>query len=218
MRIRTTLVIVGLLLVNVGYAQDGSKLLLHRPQVDHRGQQIKILDAIYGQDERTCNAYRAVADVCEGQHACVVDADDNLCGNPYHNVRKDLFIAYQCGDGRRTLTVSQGNPAHVYCADSQGSAQAPGYGGDPRPPQGWRQNLIIVQQAAYGIPGAACDATARFANECDDRQSCSMRVDNGLCGDPARGERKSAEVAYWCNGRLERVSGREQQVISLNCR
>jgi hypothetical protein len=48
-------------------------------------------------------------------------------------------------------------------------------------------------------------------------RSHSFQVTNGMCGDPAHGDRKTLEVTYQCGQRDEDRSAREHQTIFLDC-
>jgi len=86
-------------------------------QTNDQRQTIRVLDAIYGQDQRICSVYEDVARQCDGQEYCEIRANNQLCGNrdPYRNVAKQLFVGFDCGDGRRSVTVDQERTATIYC-------------------------------------------------------------------------------------------------------
>jgi hypothetical protein len=74
-----------------------------------------------------------------------------------------------------------------------------------------------VIRAHYGTSSKNCDATRFVRRQGDGHRQHSFKVTNEMCGDPARGDRKTLEVAYWC-GEIERhASAREHQTIFLNC-
>ena len=211
-----TLLCLSLLVCTSALAQSSAKLLYGDPAPSTDAGVIHILDAVYGQDERLCNAQNAVASSCDNQQSCLVNADDQLCGDPYRNVRKDFFVAWDCGDGRRTLTVSEGEQAHIYCLEANGHQEE--YEPSPQPPRNWQRGRIYLEQVLYGIENSACDATERFVQSCNEKSSCNVTVTNNLCGDPARGQRKAADISYWCNGELQQLQVREKGMATLNCR
>lgn len=181
-------------------------------------QEIRILDALYGQDQQVCRAYDVVARACDGRDYCEVEADSNLCGDPYANVRKQLFIGYDCGDGRRSISVDEGQIARVYCLSpgSGGGRTTQGESGSGLP-SGWRRGAIYIEGVEYGVQGRSCDAIQPFVFACNGQPQCRLKVDNKLCGDPARGLAKAATVRYWCNERLHEETVREGQTARLDC-
>jgi hypothetical protein len=211
-----TLVCLLLLYCSGTMAQSSSKLLYgDRPPQAETGP-IQILDAVYGQDQRLCNAHEVVARSCDQQQSCRIDADDQLCGDPYRNVRKDFFVAWDCGDGRRTLTVSEGEKAHIYCLQDNGHHEDNEL--SPQPPRNWQRGRIYVAQVLYGIETSSCDATNRFVQSCNEKANCNLTINNKLCGDPAQGQRKAAAITYWCNGETQQLQVRENGTATLNCR
>ena len=214
--IATTTCCMALVYCTGTMAQSDAKLLYGDRSPRTNEGQIHILDAVYGQDERLCNARDKVANRCNDRQACRIDADNHLCGNPYGNVRKDFFVAYDCGDGRRTLTVSEGEQANIYCL--QEDRHEDGYGQPSQPPRNWRRSRIYMARALYGVDSSSCEATQHFAESCNEQNSCRVKIDNSLCGDPARGRQKAAEITYWCNGELQQLQVREKGTATLNCR
>ncbi|MEM6576608.1 MAG: hypothetical protein AAF736_20205 [Pseudomonadota bacterium] len=201
-------------------AQDNSKLLRRSDS----GERIRILDAVYGQDERICRALDAVSRSCDRRESCEVTADDRLCGNPYANVRKELFVGYDCGDGRRSITVYEGEVARIYCRTAS-VAEVVEVVEDPvpvdllqEPPPNAQRGALYIAVAEYGARDRICDAAPTLAYSCDGVERCDVPVDNDLCGDPARGTPKSLYLAYWCDGELSERDYREGQTVSLRCR
>ena len=84
----------------------------------------------------------------------------------------------------------------------------------PLPP---RAGPIHVIRATYGTESRNCDATRWTASRANGRKSHSFEVTNAMCGDPARGDRKSLEVAYRCGEIGKTASAFEHRTISLDC-
>ncbi len=210
------LVVVGGGFISAGQAQDLKLLFdsLRQPS----GQEIRILDALYGQDQQVCRAYDAVAQLCDGRDYCEIEADSRLCGDPYANVRKQLFIGYDCGDGRRSISVDEGEVARVYCIGAGGD-RGDVYRGQPGagPPQGWQRGALYVDSVRYGADGRYCDATQPFVFACNGQPRCSIRIDNRLCGDPIKGMAKAAVIRHWCNGQLREGTVKERKTAQLSC-
>jgi len=214
--LRLAAALTALMLCFTALAQDSSKLLRR----SDAGERIRILDAVYGQDERICRAEDAVARSCDRRDYCEVTADDRLCGNPYNNVSKELFVGYDCGDGRRSITVNEGEVARIYChtGSSGASVNQPIVEDRQQPPANWRRGSLYIAFADYGSGDRVCDAKPTLAYSCDEQARCAMQVNNDLCGDPARGTPKSLRVGYWCDGEMQELSGDEGATVSLTCR
>lgn len=76
---------------------------------------------------------------------------------------------------------------------------------------------IHVEDAAYGVRGATCDARRAVWQEAN--RSGAIRVGNQLCGDPARGEQKRLRVVYRCgDSEPFRAIARENETLRLSCR
>lgn len=205
---RGLLALIAVCLVGESLAQDRSKII--RRATTDVGT-IEVLDAVFGQDERVCDARDHVVRACDGRNSCEVQADSRICGDPYRGVAKELFIAYTCGDGRRTLTVSEDKPARVYCGGSVGGVTSPA----PRPRT--TRDLSIVE-VAYGANDRYCDATNAFRDACENKATCSVVINNDLCGrDPAQGRQKDAYVRYRCRGDELETVVREGDTANLSC-
>jgi hypothetical protein len=88
----------------------------------------------------------------------------------------------------------------------------------PPPPQAPVANgPIRVTGAFYGTPSKNCDATRYVGSRANGKRSYSFEVSNNICGDPARGDRKTLEVTYRC-GRLDKTaSANEHRTVYLDC-
>jgi hypothetical protein len=85
----------------------------------------------------------------------------------------------------------------------------------PQPPVA--SGPIRITGAYYGTPSKNCDATRYVGSRANGKRSYSFEVSNNICGDPARGDRKTLEVTYRC-GRLEKTaSANEHRTVYLDC-
>jgi hypothetical protein len=76
---------------------------------------------------------------------------------------------------------------------------------------------IRVTGAYYGTSSKNCDATRWLAHRANGKRSYSIEVTNGICGDPAKGQRKELSATYRC-GDIERTaSANEHRTIYLIC-
>jgi len=85
-----------------------------------------------------------------------------------------------------------------------------------RGPPGWAR--VRVEEARYGARRSTCDARRSVRDQVE-RNRGAIRVDNNLCGDPARGAQKRLSVTYRCGGgESVRVVARENETLRLSCR
>jgi len=87
----------------------------------------------------------------------------------------------------------------------------------PPPPPTPVLGPIRVAGAFYGTMSRTCDATRYVTRQSDGKKTHSFTVHNEMCGDPARGERKSLEVRFWCGEVARTATAREHQTIYLSC-
>ena len=82
---------------------------------------LRVLDALWTDDQRACDATRAVADYANGRSAATVQAGNGLCGDPAPGRRKALLVEYACGDPAycgnevRTASAQEGRAAQLVC-------------------------------------------------------------------------------------------------------
>ena len=95
-----------------------------------------------------------------------------------------------------------------------GSSQRPGHSlVDPKPVS----YPITISLARYGDSSRDCDATHYVARRANGRMSVTVDVTNGMCGDPAPGQRKSLDVTYVCGNRSKTASAYEHRSVYLDC-
>jgi hypothetical protein len=81
-----------------------------------------------------------------------------------------------------------------------------------------RGSRIFVEDAEYGTHFASCDARRAVRSQVE-RNRGTVRADNQLCGDPARGESKRLRIVYRCgDSEAVRVVARENESVRLSCR
>ena len=85
------------------------------------------------------------------------------------------------------------------------------------PPPPVATGPIRVTGAYYGTDRKNCDATKFVQQRANGKRSYSFEVSNNICGDPARGERKSLEVTYRCGQLHKTASANEHRTIYLGC-
>lgn len=90
-------------------------------------------------------------------------------------------------------------------------------GGQDQPAE--RRERILIDEAQYGTRGATCDASEAIRQIAGRRRHAEFKVDNALCGDPAKNRIKRLVVRYRCgDGPEQRAEAREGGVMSLYCR
>jgi hypothetical protein len=87
----------------------------------------------------------------------------------------------------------------------------------PPPPKPVPTGPIRVTGAFYGTSSKNCDATRFVASRANGKRSYSFEVSNDICGDPARGDRKSLEVTYYCGHMSKTASAHEHRTLYLDC-
>ena len=93
-----------------------------------------------------------------------------------------------------------------------------GYAAGLREAGGGRGSRIFVEDAEYGTHFASCDARRAVRYQVE-RNRGTVRADNQLCGDPARGESKRLRIVYRCgDSEAVRVVARENESVRLSCR
>ena len=81
-----------------------------------------------------------------------------------------------------------------------------------------RGGRVFVEDAEYGTHFTSCDARHAVRYQVE-RNRGSVRADNQLCGDPARGEPKRLRIVYRCgDSEAVRVVARENETVRLSCR
>lgn len=158
---------------------------------------ILILQAVYGSDSRSCDATAAVFRSCNGKAECSVAASNSLCGDPAPGVVKKLRVSFRCGrNGSDAIAeaIEHQKPLLLSC------------------------DTLKVQAVAYGERESFCDATAPIAARCDREESCTVEINNGLCGDPLPGIVKVAHVTFKCRSTQRFTTLRENTAGSLSCK
>jgi hypothetical protein len=82
---------------------------------------LRVLDARWTDDQRACDATRAVADFANGRAVANVQAGNGLCGDPAPGRRKALQVEYAggdpayCGNEVRTAAAPEGRAVQLVC-------------------------------------------------------------------------------------------------------
>ncbi len=109
----------------------------------------------------------------------------------------------------------------------------PNYGGQPAQPYGGQPAPQGAQE--YGRPAeggeglhisdatytadnrSQCDASRALRDRCEGQASCFVRANDELCGDPARGLRKTLIIGFKCGGKRHEVRLEQHQSVDLHC-
>lgn len=84
-------------------------------QVVREEPPIRIVEARYGTDRRTCDATRALRRACEGESDCSLKAGNELCGDPTPGQVKTLYVTYRCRGRVRDVTRTEGKQISLEC-------------------------------------------------------------------------------------------------------
>lgn len=76
---------------------------------------------------------------------------------------------------------------------------------------------IVISRAVYGNGSHTCDATRWAARMANGRVMATLDASNDICGDPAKGERKSLDVTYVCGSIAKSTTAYEHRSVSLDC-
>jgi len=87
---------------------------------------IRIIEARYGTDRRTCDATRALRRACEGESDCMLKAGNELCGDPTPGRVKTLYVTYRCKGRVRNVTRTEGKMLSLDCCRRSGRGSASG--------------------------------------------------------------------------------------------
>ena len=128
---------------------------------------------------------------------------------PEYRERRDAREAYRRGYERG---FERGYAKGLDEGQRRGIAPPP-----PPPPAPPRLGPIRVTGASYGTGSRNCDATRYVGGRANGKRSHSFEVTNTMCGDPARGERKSLDVTYRCGEIMKTATAYEHRTIYLDC-
>ncbi|MGE0724294.1 MAG: hypothetical protein AB7O45_07960 [Alphaproteobacteria bacterium] len=189
------------------------------PVLAQRGDGIRVREAAYGARGRYCDAERRLDRECNGRDRCGFRVDNNLCGDPAEGVVKELRLEFSCGRDRDSVSAREGQRVELRCDRGRAEANVSGRpsAGGPGPGGGGRDRDIRVMEAVYGAQGRECNARRPVADRCNGRRECTIRADNGLCGDPALGNPKTLVITYACRGEQRQAVAREGSVARLGC-
>lgn len=184
---------------------------------------LSIQEAVYGTSYRYCDATYAVRH-CDGRDSCQIRASNNLCGDPHKGERKTLNVVYSCGYDTFETRIRERETGYIECDRSSRyfEPRQPSPGRTARQLSrdnryGYNRGNLQILDVEYGRDHRYCDATYAFERECDGRESCSVRVNNNLCGDPYKGKKKTAYIQYRCDGRVRSHQVREGDHAYLDC-
>lgn len=84
-------------------------------QASREDPPLRIVQARYGTDRRSCDATRAVRRACEGESDCSLKAGNELCGDPTPGQVKTLYVTYRCRGRVRDITRQEGKYLSLDC-------------------------------------------------------------------------------------------------------
>lgn len=124
---------------------------------------------------------------------------------------------YRDGFERGRQEAMNNNPGWNSNGNRFGDRSGPDYnpfGGGSSAPGGRSINVV---SAVYGNYSSDCDATRYVASRAAGRMVATIEVSNNMCGDPARGDRKTLRVRYYCGSELREASAPEHRSVTLDC-
>ncbi|XP_029975050.1 uncharacterized protein LOC115408432 isoform X2 [Salarias fasciatus] len=187
------------------------------------GKVISVVKANYGRlDSKKCSRRRPgrqlrnvqcsnpanqVSEQCNGKRRCSIRAVNSVFGDPCRGTYKYLEVDYVCQEpesraGGKNSVTCEGSTAQLKCDAGQ---------------------VISIIKANYGrLDGRKCargrpksqlnnvkcsNPANKVSNQCDGKQTCSIRASNSVFGDPCRGTYKYLEVDYICQAPRLRTRG-----------
>ena len=174
---------------------------------------IQVIYAEYGHDNRRCNARPALAARCDGDYSCSFKVGNQWCGDPARHQVKDLLIRWRCGWEEQEARFAEHQWGEISCMQRMPRQERPHI-----PAAAPRHPALQIHSAYYGqFPKHICNATAAVSRQCTNKAVCKVKASNRLCGDPARGVKKTLTVEYGCNGARQKRSVAEGQRLKLAC-
>jgi hypothetical protein len=96
-------------------------------------------------------------------------------------------------------------------------ARAAAAAAPPPPPPPRSTGPITISGAVYGTSSKNCDATRYVAHRANGKRTYSFEVNNEMCGDPSRGDRKELNVTYICGTIAKTATAYEHRTVYLDC-
>lgn len=76
---------------------------------------IRVTGASYGTSSRSCDATRWVASRANGRRSHSFEVTNNICGDPSRGDRKELEVAYRCGEIAKTASAPEHRTITLDC-------------------------------------------------------------------------------------------------------
>jgi hypothetical protein len=160
---------------------------------------LTILRAEYGAGSEVFDVTSRLASQVQGNSLQLGVTNDNMGGDPAHDVPKQVNVWY----------LYNNRAAHVV-VNEKDTLILPGTGD-----ANYYQGRLQITRAQYGADYRFADVTS-FLNSQVQNDSLNLQVTNdAMGGDPARGERKVLTVFYIYNGRQARAFANENDVLVL---
>jgi hypothetical protein len=77
---------------------------------------IHVTGATYGTSSRSCDATRWVASRANGRRSHSFEVTNDICGDPSRGDRKELEVAYRCGEIARTASAPEHRTLTLDCS------------------------------------------------------------------------------------------------------
>lgn len=153
---------------------------------------INVRSASYGKNcgVRSGNVTGYVKTTCDGRSSCSYYVNHKKIGDPAYGCRKDFTVKYNCGVKSRLKTQrisgeASGKKIHLNCGKK-----------------------LKVLSATYGKNCGVRNGnvTHYLRSSCNNKASCSYRINHKKIGDPAYGCKKDFMVKWQCtNGQVKKT-------------
>lgn len=77
---------------------------------------IRIYTAMYGTDEKQCDASRYVIPKANGRSSASLPVTNQMCGDPHPGERKSLRVVYSCGEGDKEASAYEHRDIYLSCS------------------------------------------------------------------------------------------------------
>uniref|UniRef100_A0A3B4UQM8 SUEL-type lectin domain-containing protein n=2 Tax=Seriola dumerili TaxID=41447 RepID=A0A3B4UQM8_SERDU len=172
---------------------------------------ISVQAALYGRaDNETCSQWiteeqlndtqcsqNGTTDVlrrrCDGKKVCEINANVIGTSDPCFGVHKYLETIYTCFPAIHVVACER-SLAHLFCDVGQVIfVLGADYGRRDQTTCSFRRPERQIQNVDCSRP------TSQVADSCNGKNSCTIRANNSVFGDPCRGTYKYLEVSYVCD-------------------
>jgi hypothetical protein len=158
---------------------------------------------------------------CSTSSCETLNVNNGLCGDPQTGAPKKGYVAYTCSWSATPATLPGAQallrPLKKIAVANEGAQLSFQCAGEaPLPVH--KATIAKIKARYYDAsgPSRTCDFTKFAVGLCEGSNSCSLPANNSLCGDPASGGGKTAEISYECQQGWTTSTPRSRQTRSAS--